>query len=419
MLNRILKALWLSLTVALVPQALSGQKDMATPEPSACLQWSSPEYLVEAEEARGAFSVASSPDAPDVVVGTGVRGGFEGPSARVLVLLQVGREAVPPPGDSFSYLNPRAVRDRDGRLHLFWGEPGHLARSGTSDRFRVGALWHAVYRDQQGWSQPTLLHDGGYLAWNTLSATVVATRDGSVHTLVPEALEKVIHVRIRDSEVSKTQLPMITANYSDFLEVSDSLLLLAYVGWKPDEGGEYNRIMLLRSTDQGQTWSEPFLVHSASDGFAQKLWLFGVGSEVIALWSANARGGVIQYRLRMARSVDQGVTWSQSAEHITEDEFGATDVAASSTPDGRIVVAWVPLAELPEGTPLRMERWSEGGWQRAQSVETEGSPSHPNLSRTGHGDIQLVWTEIREQSGTEVSIALRAAGWLRCNSHKR
>jgi len=108
----------------------------------------------------------------------------------------------------------------------------------------------------------------------------------------------------------------------------------AHYGWCPDCGGKVltkacehgNGIFMMKSTDDGLTWSEPIDIAYTTEGISRLNFAFGPGHGIcttdgtllIPTWSDETIGGVYYSYVRAFYSTDNGETW-QLGEKIPSD----------------------------------------------------------------------------------------------------
>jgi hypothetical protein len=124
---------------------------------------------------------------------------------------------------------------------------------------------------------------------------------------------------------------------------SDNIFLVGLAGSNPPKFDAYG-IVVYKSTDQGQTWSAPKLIHTSSGD--DKQWAAGdahptspYSGQVYAVWMDNGESTdctVPPGDLYFARTLDHGTTWVGTGNDVTPSIIAS---GSSSSPLSDIVVA--------------------------------------------------------------------------------
>jgi len=174
-----------------------------------------------------------------------------------------------------------------------------------------------------------------------------------------------------------------------------------YLTWKAkaDKRGAGN-IWFARSTDAGQHFDQPFIVHQgqpevarrestlqlSQDGKITVAWLDTRDAEAAKAAGEPYRGTAIYY----AVSTDEGQSFAP-AHKLTDSSCECCRMATTTKPDGTVVLMWRHIfeemqrdhmmAEIPKaGAQLDAHRASFGRWK------IDGCPHHgPALARGGEG----------------------------------
>jgi hypothetical protein len=289
--------------------------------------------------------------------------------------------------------------DASGVVHVFWayGAPG------AEESGEVEAIYYA-WLENGRWSEPVdvLVSPGGRVA---RFHSVVVDPSGYLHVVwsggnalyysrafAPEA----------GSALSWTEPAALVSGVSALepgLAVDGQGIL--YVVWTQASAG----LMFARSEDGGRSWSAPNLIFPAEQGNELARWgriaVDVRGRLHVALTftrsasSAASEQGNPNY-LYYLRSEDQGETWSAPFLVTPEPDFGEMNVATYG--DDVVHLLWNGRA----GTHGRYHRWSENGgqtWSDTQAVVrpapqdshgTGGLTGYPALTVDAAGALHMV-----------------------------
>jgi BNR repeat-like domain len=160
---------------------------------------------------------------------------------------------------------------------------------------------------------------------------------------------------------------------------------------------EIKHIRLARSTDAGKTWTVPTgnLESSGNASDPQVAW--GSGGTLIVAWSDRARGRRLP-TVYSRRSPDGGVTWESEVVMAQPDRDDATSYAPRLVGDGkgRFWLVWIDLREA--GSTLRLARSEDNGrtWSASQSVSGDSrSVFGHSLELSSNNRLLLTWQDQR------------------------
>lgn len=129
---------------------------------------------------------------------------------------------------------------------------------------------------------------------------------------------------------------------SPMLKLADGRLAMSIETNKHYEDASrwHQRVVLIHSTDQGQTWSDPVVAGQDPSGrifnWDQRAGVATDGRIATFCWTYDSHTHTY-LNIHRRISADHGHTWS------TAEDLGFTDQAAhpAMAPDGRVVLAWV------------------------------------------------------------------------------
>lgn len=263
---------------------------------------------------------------------------------------------------------PEVVADPAGTVHVFWayGDPEQEDGSGQ-------ALYYARKRDGT-WSQPVdvLLSPGGNTA---RMPSVVADASGYLH-IVWSGGGAIYYSRAYAPEahrVSAWSQPVALTSAVTALEpaVAVDHTGKLYVVWTQAKAG----LMLARSLDAGESWTNPQVIFSAPTDQELARWgriaLDDLGRLHLVLTHVappEEEGDRNPHFLYYLRSDDQGDSWTDPFEVVAEPDFGEMSVAAFG--EGEIHLAWNGRA----GRRGRYHRWSSDGGKTWGAVIEVAAP---------------------------------------------
>jgi len=188
----------------------------------------------------------------------------------------------------------------------------------------------------------------------------------------------------------------------------DGALSAIYVVGKevPESRFPLAALRYIRSTDGGRSWSAPATVtsdgefgshnfhalHAASDGAIYVSWLGSDGSKAASKPGASRSGTWI------ARSLDQGRSWSERTRVHAGESCPCCRTALASAPDGTLYLAWRTV--MPGSVrDIVIARSSDGGrtWSDPVRVHADGwvfdgcPHAGPALQVDSAGTVHVAW----------------------------
>ena len=372
-----------------------GRSDVSCP-----VDWSAPTRIEPTPPLGrvGLTDATTDTSRPVVLVGNEVVDWLDHLSRRKLVVLEEpGRMREGPPGDGwFAY--PKAVFDRQGTLHVVWGEP-------TEDdlgppmwaALRITSLWHSEFLPGTGWTEPVQIYAGDRVGWGSESGVLRAGAAGHLHLAFHIWPDGIRYYRRADHggdwEGVEVETPGVV--YSDLTVGGDSVLLAAFIGLVGPRRHEQprsvgNSVYTVKSTDRGAQWSSPHEVQLSVEGRATGVRLLAGGpGQWSLLWRQNFSGGLSPEGFRAVQSDDGGQTWSEPSDLRTD----VRQTAVLSDGSGRLHVVWTVPAPPGSraGRQIHYACW-DGGWSEPRTLFSgqRGFPRIQALTSSAKG-LRLFW----------------------------
>ncbi len=240
--------------------------------------------------------------------------------------------------------------------------------------------------------------------------------------------EKAVHVSpydIYNRHTINTCFKIATNRQGQWIAIAHSDNLTS-----PSTGVDLD-IVGFRSTDNGATWSAPFVINSdaTTDGLVQSYpYIASDGNKTwVAAWSNQLATGVAS--INISRSTDNGLTWSPSRNISSTASPQDTNPVIETDEHGSWIIAW---ANRKIATPARVEyaesrdngaTWASGGLianyrhdevhEATPQVKSDRRgrwiaawPSRSSLPSGGGGDTEIVYS-IAEFGNINVDISSR------------
>lgn len=162
---------------------------------------------------------------------------------------------------------------------------------------------------------------------------------------------------------------------------------VVHVAWHqgPDSAGG---VWYLRSTDGGQTWSQPRRLSDTLGWGTTRPSLTATGPDVHLVWLDGRRG---TDQLYYKRSTDAGATWGVDT-YLGMDSLSLVVDPTVAASDSGIHIVWLTL--FPP-YPIRQARSLNGGatWSAPTTLATTMVADRPDVACTGKF-VHVAWTDI-------------------------
>ena len=290
------------------------------------------------------------------------------------------------------------------RLHAVWAQgagPGALGEvvyssAPTRDAYAPGA-----------WAEPQPLSLPGTAAG---SAALIGDDNGTFHVLFAVPLNEgrgVYYTRSADLGSSWSEPVVVVdltrppaghgawpqVDHTAFAVDGAGTLHAVFVEGSADGPFPPRALWTARSTDGGESWTDPFLIAEGATGYPR---LAAEGARIMIVWQDLARG-----TLSTRSSADYGHTWSYQRAvpgFRSASEAGAVGLLRG----GAEAIVLVGMAhDLVNGTVLQASSWDGSRWTSVDSLKLGGAPlpgASAGLDADGSRMHVLSWAE--SQDGT-------------------
>jgi sialidase-1 len=158
------------------------------------------------------------------------------------------------------------------------------------------------------------------------------------------------------------------------------------------------RTMLMRSTDEGRTWSKPVtLIDTPADDRHPSLLELPDGTLLCTFftyWGGDLRRDpVLAHHVQLVRSFDGGRTWEQTPRRLPSSFLGEeTDGPLLLLPDGAVMVAvnGPPADGSPEQIAVLRSRDAGESWEVLSTVRTDHELSEPSIACLPDGRLVMM-----------------------------
>jgi hypothetical protein len=175
-----------------------------------------------------------------------------------------------------------------------------------------------------------------------------------------------------------------------------------------------DRVVFARTKDGGRTWSSPSAIYSGNDETQENQLLMTAGGTLVDVFvEASSLPGTphpppLPVRIRVIRSTDQGQTWSAPIDAAQFSYTNAVDPGSGSqlrffgqditagAAGNALYVAW--FEDHSEFSTILVARSEDAGlhWRAPQVVVREKAEAFlPTLAVAGDGTVGLLWFDFR------------------------
>ena len=286
---------------------------------------------------------------------------------------------------------PVLVADQEQRMHAFW------SRADNNKLDSPGmAIYYARWEDEK-WSQPEMILTSPVGKADQPAAGIDETGqlfvawsgglDGEIYISQAEASQAIIASSWNNPE----QLPTIqnAGSSPSMLIDSNGIINIAYAIPLNENRGIY----VVRSEDEGSTWTNPVLIFNAEDaGWAmvdEPRLTTSENGHLHILWTRHTLpSGQGPLSLMYSRSEDLGVSWTEP-QSVVDSPVVWSEIVG--TDDQTVQRIWQETSST--GTTLWHEQSLDDGetWIRTAPVSVFGDTvGTPSLSRDSAGRLHLL-----------------------------
>lgn len=192
----------------------------------------------------------------------------------------------------------------------------------------------------------------------------------------------------------------------------------------PEVEPSVDTIMFGRTTDGGRTWSPPMKLYSGNDEAQENQLVETAGGVLLDVFvegsslPGSATPPPLPVKIRVMRSTDQGKTWSQPVDAATFTYTSAIDPGTGSKlrASGQNIVATVSgnaiyvswFEDHRNFSTILSARSDDGGknWRAPQVAVRERAESFlPTIAVSGDGTLGMLWFDLRHYSAGASSLS--------------
>lgn len=330
------------------------------------------------------------------------------PAESLLTLVDANGVPLPPPPGHRVFMLPRLVRLTDSTLLMVWGEPDSLPANRQLPPWTpVATLWAAAW-SRRGWSEAHPLLSGSLISWTAEATTgPIALSNGDVLLAVPHH-KGLQYLRYHKGEWRSVLIPLaLRAVYASIgVDPQSKDVLIAYVSAAPNSTRDANSVLLMRSHDEGASWSAPSLVsESGSTPAFQIALLQGPRGGLQLTWMQDQTGDIVPEVIRRVESVDGGHTWQSPIDLRLPP--GARALGATADACGSLHVIYQDWKGGGTRGHLDYARFTKRGWSGIQHLLPRSTTVSGSLSASGDTDVLLVFLSRQDTTNPREPLRLR------------
>lgn len=303
---------------------------------------------------------------------------------------------------------PQIAYGPDGSLNALYV----VVRVVRGERFPRSALRFVRSTDGGAhWSDPVNVTDGDVFGSHNFQAIGIA-RDGTIYASWLDGRTGKSTVFVTHStDGGRTWAPNTQVTAEEACPCCRTALAedadgTVYIAWRKVYPGPIRDIVVARSTDRGETWSEPVRVHADNWKFdacphaGPSMRVDSAGVVHIAWWTGKEGAAGVYY----AHSDDRGQSFSAPVALGTAEYSRPSHVQLALAGAHTVIAAWDDGTTRVPRVVLRVSRNGGGSFAPAQTVSTQGrSATFPVLAVSDSG-IAVAWSqESTEAAAREAS----------------
>ncbi|UCH93135.1 MAG: exo-alpha-sialidase [Candidatus Aminicenantes bacterium] len=281
---------------------------------------------------------------------------------------------------------PAIAVDTAGNINVVWSDD----TPGIYDTYFIRSTDNG-----NSWCQPVNISNNSGNSW---SSTIAVDNAGNINAAWFDDTSgdwQIYFSRSTDNGVNWSQ-PVTIANINDFDGESSIPIAVdsagnIYAAWYDDEEGPTGEeIFFSRSTDNGNTWSQPVNISNNSEYSENPAIAVDNADGINIVWSGATPD--YNYDIYFSRSTDHGVNWnppvniSNNPEYSTEPDF-AIDSA------GNINVVWTNVSSSPPYEEMiYFSRSIDNGitWNQVENISNNNTDSwRPCIAVDSLGNVNV------------------------------